>query len=151
MSMTQETDRPDFPAFQGRGWRFGIVPQNQRPGVTLDRRWGRVEMVEGETDVQQAIAILLGTSRGERVMRPEFGCGIHELSFETISSPLVAEIKRVVRDALVRYEARIDVLKVDVSTRDAVNGKLDIEVHYRLRTTNQAGNFVYPFYFKEGS
>lgn len=108
-------------------------------------------MVEGETDVQQAIAIILGTARGERVMRPDFGCGIHELTFETISSPLVAEIKRVVREALVRFEARIDVLRVDVDTNDALNGKLAIEVSYRMRTTNQVGNFVYPFYFQEVS
>jgi phage baseplate assembly protein W len=148
--MARELNKPDFPPFLGRGWRFG-TPPDQRLGVTLDRRWGRVEMVEGETDVQQAIAIILGTARGERVMRPDFGCGIHELTFETISSPLVAEIKRVVREALLRFEARIDVLRVDVETRDAVNGKLGIDVHYRMRTTNQVGNFVYPFYFQEVS
>ena len=56
----------------------------------------------------------------------------------------------MVRDALRRFEARIDVLEVEVDTRDHVNGKLEIILAYRLRTTNQVGNFVYPFYFGEG-
>jgi phage baseplate assembly protein W len=148
--MAREQNKPEFPAFLGRGWRFGIHPE-QRLGVRLDRRWGRVEMAEGEIDVQQAIAVILGTARGERVMRPDFGCGIHELPFEAISSSLVAEIKRAVREALLQFEARIEVLQVEVETRDAMNGKLEIDVHYRIRSTNQLGNVVYPFYFKEGA
>ncbi len=148
MAVTQP-DR-NFPPFLGRGWRFGTEAE-KRPGVTLDQRWGRVEMSEGVEDVHQAMAVILGTARGERVMRPDFGCGIHELPFETISSPLVAEVRRVVREALIRFEARIDVERVEVGTGDALNGRLDIEVHYRVRTTNQTGNFVYPFYFQEAS
>jgi phage baseplate assembly protein W len=148
--MAERREIFNFPPFQGRGWGFGTA-QDEFQGVTLDRRWGRVQMAEGERDVQQAIAIILGTARGERLMRPDFGCGIHELTFEAISSQLIAEIRQVVREALNRFEARIDVLRVDVNMRDAVNGKLEIELDYRLRTTNQVGNFVYPFYFKEGS
>jgi phage baseplate assembly protein W len=148
--MAQSQQTKTFPAFQGRGWSFG-VGLDERKAVTLDPRWGRVELAEGERDIQQAISIILGTARGERVMRPDFGCGIHELTFEVISSPLVQEIRSVVRDALNRFEARIDVLRVEVNTRDAVNGKLEIALDYRVCTTNQVGNFVYPFYFKEAS
>ncbi len=148
--MSRLMTETDYPPFLGRGWRFGTLPEG-RLGVTLDRRWGRVEMVEGEEDVEQSIAIILGTARGERVMRPDFGCGIHELPFETISSPLVAEVRRVVREALVRFEARIEVLRVEVHTGQAIKGKLEIELDYRVRTTNQTGNYVYPFYFKEVS
>ena len=120
--------------------------------MTLDPRWGRVELAEGERDIRQAIAIILGTAQvASALMRPNFGCGIHELTFEVISSPLVQEIKSVVREALNRFEARIDVLGVEVDTRDAVNGKLEITLAYRMRTTNQVGNFVYPFYFQEVS
>lgn len=147
--MTRESAAPRFPPFLGRGWGFGS-PSDEVHGVTLNRRWGRVVMAEGATDVQQSIAIILGTARGERLMRPDFGCGIHELPFETISTALIAEIRRVVRDALRHFEARIDVLDVDVDTRDHMNGKLEINLAYRLRTTNQVGNFVYPFYFGEG-
>ncbi|MEP1497389.1 MAG: GPW/gp25 family protein [Paracoccaceae bacterium] len=147
--MDKDSPTPGFPAFLGRGWGFGTTV-DEVLGLSLDRRWGRVVMSEGALDVQQSIAIILGTARGERVMRPDFGCGIHELPFETISAPLVAEIRRVVRDALRRFEARIDVLEVEVDTRDHINGKLEISLAYRLRTTNQVGNFVYPFYFGEG-
>jgi hypothetical protein len=148
--MSRRPHTETFPAFQGRGWSFGVAPE-ERKAVTLDPRWGRVELAEGERDIRQAIAIILGTARGERVMRPDFGCGIHELTFEVISSPLVQEIKSVVREALTRFEARIDVLRVEVSTKDALNGKLEIALDYRVRTTNQVGNFVYPFYFREVS
>jgi len=148
--MSETTQDDAFPAFQGCGWSFG-VGHEERKAVTLDQRWGRVEMTQGEHDIQQAIAIILGTARGERVMRREFGCGIHELTFEAISSPLVQQIKSMVREALNRFEARIDVIDVSVNTRDAVNGKLEITLAYRVRTTNQLGNFVYPFYFEEAT
>jgi phage baseplate assembly protein W len=130
------------PPFLGRGLAFPPV---------LDPRWGALEMVEGETDVQQSIRIIVGTARGERVMRPDFGCGIHELPFEAISSQLVAEIRKVVREALVKFEARIDVMRVDVDTQQSTKGFLDIDVQYRVRTTNQPGNLVFPFYIPEGS
>lgn len=132
---------PDFPAFQGRGFAFPPV---------LDRRWGRFDLAAGEEDIAQSIRIILGTARGERVMRPEFGCGIHDLAFDIINSQLVAEIRRVVTEALTRFEARIDVLRVSVDTRQSMHGRLDIALDYRVRTTNQPGNVVFPFYFEEG-
>jgi phage baseplate assembly protein W len=140
-----------YPAFQGRGWRFGNGQDVARRSVTLDKRWGRAEMVEGEEDIGQSIGIIIGTARGERLMRPEFGCGIHELVFEPISSALVQEIKATVRDALTKFEARIDLDEVSVSTRDVMNGFLEITIAYRVRTTNQVGNFVYPYYFREST
>lgn len=136
----EKTTRP--PPFLGRGLGFPPV---------LDPRWGSLVMVEGETDVQQAIEIIIKTARGERVMRPDFGCGIHQLNFEAITTSLVAEIRKLVTEALVRFEPRIDVLKVGVDTRQSPNGLLQIELHYRVRTTNQPGNLVFPFYFREGS
>ncbi|EEE35992.1 phage baseplate assembly protein W [Rhodobacteraceae bacterium KLH11] len=131
----------DPPRFLGKGVAFPPL---------LDRRWGRLEMVEGETDVQQSIKIIVLTARGERVMRPEFGCGIHELTFKPVNTQLVAEIKRTVTEALRRFEARIDVLGVNVKVSDALNGKLELDVKYRLRQTNQPRNFVFPFYISEG-
>ncbi|MEL6168986.1 MAG: GPW/gp25 family protein [Pseudomonadota bacterium] len=132
---------PDEPAFLGQGIAYHPV---------IDRRWGRLDMVSGTEDVEQSIRIIIGTARGERVMRPDFGCGIHELPFEAVSSQLVAEIRQVVREALTRFEARIDVLRVAVDTSASLNGRLDIELDYRVRTTNQRGNLVFPFYIPEG-
>ena len=147
--MTERPGISEFAAFQGRGWRFGRG--DTRRGITFDPRWGRVEMSEGEIDVQEAIFIILSTRRGSRAMRPEFGCSINELPFQAISSQLTAEIQRGVTEALRRFEARIDVEAVRVGTEASLNGQLEVDVVYRVRTTNQRGNLVYPFYFREGA
>jgi phage baseplate assembly protein W len=147
--MNARSQKPDFPPFQGRGWRFGTGPT--RRGITFDPRWGRVEMSEGETDIKEAIYLILSSARGSRVMRPDFGCGIHELPFKVISSQLVTQIKQEVSDALRKFEARIDVTNVEVDTRASMNGVLKVKIDYLVRTTNQPGNFTYPYYYKEGS
>jgi len=126
--------------FQGRGWAFPIAIEPDR---------GRVESVAYEKDIEQSIYIILSTSKGERVMRPEFGCGIHDLVFGAINTTLVTQVKQTVTEALRTFEARIDILRVEVDASRASDGLLVINLDYRNRTTNQAGNFVYPFYFKE--
>ena len=82
-------------------------------------------------------------------MRPDFGCGIHDLVFAAVSTQLIARLRREVEDALRTYEARIEVLRVAVGTRALDVGRLDVEIDYRVRATNQTGNYVYPFYFRE--
>jgi phage baseplate assembly protein W len=111
---------------------------------------GQVAMSAYEDDIRQAIRIIIETAPGERVMRPDFGCGIHELVFETVDSATLQRVRTVVQDALVRYEARIDVLGVDASVDESIEGQLLIELEYRVRRTNQVGNLVFPFYFREG-
>jgi uncharacterized protein len=127
--------------FLGRGWAW--PPR-------LDPVSGQVAMSAYEDDIRQAILIIIETAPGERVMRPDFGCGIHELVFETVDSTTLQRVRAVVQDALVRYEARIDVLGVEASVDESVDGALLIELEYRVRRTNQVGNLVYPFYFREG-
>lgn len=126
--------------FLGRGWSFPLQ-------ITPDL--GQVSAVAYEEDIKQSIYIILSTAKGERVMRPDFGCGIHDLVFDAITVSLVTDIQNSVTDALREFEARIDVLKVDVDTSQAAEGRLIINLDYRNRTTNQRDNFVYPFYFKE--
>jgi phage baseplate assembly protein W len=125
----------------GQGWAYP---------VEIDRSTGGVEIAVYETDICQAIRIILGTARGERVMRPDFGCGIHDLVFETIDTATLTRVEAAVRESLTKYEARIEVLGVDVDPLEAADGKLSVKIRYRVRTTNQIGNFVYPFYFREG-
>lgn len=86
-------------------------------------------------------------------MRPAFGCGIHELIFEPINAGTLALVEANVREALTQFEPRIDVLDVDVrpDADDPYQGKLLIKVHYRVRTTNNEFNLVFPFYLKEGN
>lgn len=128
--------------FLGTGWAFlvGIVPDT-----------GLVRQVSYEEDIQQSIMIILSTAKGERVMRPDFGCGIHDLVFAAVSTQVTTRIESTVRDALRTYEARIDVHRVRVGTGPLDLGRLDVEIDYEVRATNQPGNFVYPFYFQESA
>jgi phage baseplate assembly protein W len=124
--------------FRGTGWAFPV-----RVGA------GAIEAVSGDEDVRQSIHLILATSKGERVLRPDFGCGIHDLVFAAVSTQLIARVRREVEDALRTYEARIEVLRVAVATGGLAVGRLDVGIDFRVRTTNQTGNYVYPFYFRE--
>jgi phage baseplate assembly protein W len=127
--------------FLGRGW---AMP------VDLDPRTGLVASVEYEDDIRQSILIILETAPGERVMRPNFGCGIHEMVFTTLDSTSLQLIRSTVEESLRRCEARIDVLGVNFDETAVSEGKLIVEVEYRVRRTNQTENLVWPFYFREG-
>lgn len=127
--------------FLGRGW---AMP------VGLDPRTGRLAVAEYEEDIRQAILIILETAPGERLMRPDFGCGIHELVFGVVDSTTLQRVRSVVEEALREFEPRIDVLEVSPDADGAADGMLRVEVEYRVRKTNQTGNLVYPFYFREG-
>lgn len=139
--MNPNAPQDDRKAFLGRGWSMPVA---------LDPRTGKIAFVEYEDDIRQAIIIILETPAGERVMRPEFGCGIHELVFTSLDSTALQRIRSEVQDALRRYEARIDVLSVNVDETATTEGKLLVEIEYRVRKTNQVGNIVFPFYFREG-
>ena len=131
-------DRKDF---LGRGW---AMP------VELEPRTGLVASVQHEDDIRQSIRIILETTPGERVMRPNFGCGIHEMVFDAIDSTAIQRIRSIVDESLRRCEARIDVLDVVVEEAPSEQGRLIVEIEYRVRKTNQTGNLVFPFYFREG-
>ena len=126
--------------FLGQGWKFpvGVGPTWQ------------IEMSKYETDIQEAIWIILGTSKGERVMRQDFGCGIHDFVFATINTTTTGMIAASVREALTMWEPRMEIIGVDVSTDRADEGKLLISIDYRVIRTNNEFNLVYPFYLREG-
>lgn len=126
--------------FIGRGFAFPFLPG-------LDRR---LALVGGEERIRQSIWLILGTAPGERLMRPDFGCGIHELVFEPNTAALRGAVQVRVRDALTRWEPRIDVLDVNVTTDDGERNHLFINVGYRLRSNNAIYNLVYPFFINEG-
>jgi Bacteriophage baseplate protein W len=139
--MTPEQRNDERKDFLGRGW---AMP------VELDPRTGLVNRVAYEEDIRQSILIILETSPGERVMRPNFGCGIHDLVFTALDSTVLQQIRSTVSEALRRCEARIDVLNITVDEAATEEGKLLVELEYRVRKTNQIGNLVFPFYFREG-
>jgi phage baseplate assembly protein W len=113
--------------------------------LQVDRRGG-IALAADETDVDQAIQLILGTAPGERPMRPEFGCGVHDFVFDTIDALTVARMEAEVRAALERWEPRIEVLAVDFDLSGVARGELLIDIAYQLRATNHVRNLVYPFY-----
>lgn len=126
-------------AFLGTG--FGFPP-------TTDGR-GAVRSSSGERTVEESMRVVLGTAKGERVMRPDFGCGIHDHVFEEVVPATVTLAETSVSDALTRFEPRIEVLAVDATPAgEAGESRLDVRVEYRIRSTNAEGNFVYPFYLR---
>jgi phage baseplate assembly protein W len=122
--------------FLGNGWAFPI-------GLDDD---GRVRMAAGEEGVRQSIWTILSTSPGERIMRPDFGCALHDLVFDVNSPATATAVSGAVRDALAVWEPRIDVLDVFAAPDPADPSVLLIEINYQVRTTNSRFNLVYPFY-----
>ncbi len=92
------------------------------------------------------MAMILATAPGERVMRPDFGCTIWDLLFEPINDNTLGLMAESVREAMARWEPRIDVDDVDVRPVDAVSGAVEIAVAYTVRATNDRRNLVFPFY-----
>jgi hypothetical protein len=113
--------------------------------LRVDRR-GALALVRAGDDIDEAITIILGTAPGERPMRPEFGCGIHNYIFETVDSYTMARLEQEIRIALDRWEPRIDVLDVEFGLDGVDQGEVVIEISYLIRTTNDIRNLVYPFY-----
>jgi phage baseplate assembly protein W len=113
--------------------------------LSVDSRGG-IAMVHEESDIDQAITIILGTAPGERPMRPEFGCGVHDYVFDTIDASTVGRMEQEVRHALTRWEPRIEVEALDFDLDGVDRGVLAIQIDYRIRATNHYRNLVYPFY-----
>ncbi len=128
--------------YLGRGWRFPVA---------VDPLTGRIAVSEFERDIREAITIILSTARGERVMRPDFGCGIHDLVFAPMNKSTLGLFESNIRESLLNFEPRVEVLRLNISTAEADKGKLMIELYLRVRDTNHEFNMVYPFYLKEGT
>ena len=111
----------------------------------VDRR-GALALARDEEDVHQAISIILSTAPGERPMRPEFGCGVHDYVFDVIDASTLGRMEAEIRRALERWEPRIDVLGVDFDLHSSGEDPLSITIEYRLQATNDVRNLVYPFY-----
>jgi phage baseplate assembly protein W len=122
--------------FLGSGWAFPfrISPSG---GIALQRH---------ERDIDEAIRIILSTAKGERHMRPQFGCGIHELVFAPNNATPAGLVESYVEEAIGWWEPRVEVLEVNVDTDDDERNLLIITIHYRVRATNDERNLVYPFY-----
>lgn len=118
--------------------------------VSLDAE-GDFQLAKYEESVRQSILIILGTAKGERVMRPDFGCSIYDLVFEPNSPSTAGRVSQAVQEALLLFEPRIDVLDVRVqSPSNQEREKMLVTVNYQVRATNNVFNLVYPFYLEGG-
>jgi len=113
--------------------------------LQVDRRGG-IALARDETDIQQAIELILATAPGERPMRPEFGCGVHDFVFDSIDASTVAKMEDAIREALDHWEPRVIVETVEFNLDGVHEGLLMIDIGYRVRATNTVRNLVYPFY-----
>ena len=113
--------------------------------LQVDRRGG-IALARDETDIEQAIELILATAPGERPMRPEFGCGVHDFVFDSIDATAVGRMELAIRDALDRWEPRVFVETVEFNLDEVADGRLIIDIGYRVRVTNTMRNLVYPFY-----
>jgi uncharacterized protein len=113
--------------------------------LQVDRRGG-IALARDETDIEQAIELILATAPGERPMRPEFGCGVHDFVFDSIDASTVAKMEDAIRDALDHWEPRVIVESVEFNLDGVGEGVLMIDIGYHVRATNTLRNLVYPFY-----
>jgi len=127
--------------FFGKGWKFPVF---------VDDASNSISGSEYEQSIRESILIILGTAKGERVMRPDFGCGIHDHVFDVVNVSTLGQIESSVKEALERWEPRIEIIDVNTSSHEIHDGKIAISIDYKVRTTNNEFNLVYPFYLTEG-
>ena len=120
----------------GRGWHF--PPE-------LDER-GHIRLTGDEDEINQAIRIILSTAPGERVMRPQFGCRIHELIFAPNNAATASLANRYIREALGRWEPRVAVQQVDIAPHPDQEAMMLINVTYQVLATHSNRSLVFPFY-----
>ena len=128
--------------FLGQGWSFP---------PTFNKTLEEVELVANEKDIEQSLQIILSTRISERIMRPEFGCDLQELLFSSINLQLKTYIKDLIDTAILYFEPRIDINRINLNNSNELEGVVLIEIDYTIRSTNSRGNIVYPFYRGEGT
>ena len=129
-------------SFLGRGW--GFPPE-------FNRATKAVNMLEDEADIKSSLEILLSTRLGERVMVPDYGCNLDELLFKPLTLTLKTYVIDLIKTAILYYEPRIDLNKINIDPTDELEGVLLINLDYTVRATNSRKNMVYPFYKAEGN
>jgi len=128
--------------FLGRGWKFPIE---------VDEVTGRIRHVQFEDDIAEAIKIIIWTAKGERVMRPDYGCDIERYLFEGSDDTTLRLIESEIKDSITIWEPRVHEVEVKVERDEGQEQRLLIHVQYEVRTTNNLFNQVYPYYLYEGS
>lgn len=126
----------------GAGWAFPV----RREAPPGDDAPAPLAMAAEEASVQQSIGLILATAKGERVMRPDFGCDLHKLVFAPNNGATRALAAFEVRESLLAWEPRIEVIDVNVHAGGEVGEQMLIDIEFRVRSTDNRFNLVYPFY-----
>ncbi|MEM8900176.1 MAG: GPW/gp25 family protein [Bacteroidota bacterium] len=129
------------PGFLGQGWSFPPA---------FDKDSGGAKLVAGREDIDQSLEILLSTSLGERVLQPNYGCELQDFVFSPVNNSFETFLSELVRTAILYFEPRIRLERVNVEKDQLLEGVLKISVDYIIRSNNSRFNFVFPFFINEG-
>ncbi len=128
--------------YLGRGWGFPPA---------FDRGTHELRMVEEEADIRESLFILLSTIRGERVMLPDYGAGLHARVFDRTDNTTLTYLKSQIADAILFFEPRIRLEEISIDAKESADGRLLVRLTYFIPSTNSRSNMVYPFYVREGT
>ncbi|EDP95970.1 GPW/gp25 family protein [Kordia algicida OT-1] len=128
--------------YLGKGWDF--------PPTFLEKR-GEVKLISDIEDIEKSLQTIVTTRQGERLMRPKFGCDLTDQIFENLSATQTTIMKNRIKEAIVFYEPRIDVIRIALDTQNFLEGKFLIKVEYLIRATNTRRNIVFPYYITEAT
>ena len=137
--------------FLGRGWQFPprFTLSSDPNGDPVSA--GSVEMAAADQDIRQSLIVLFATLRGERIMRPDYGLGVHPFVLGPMDETHLGELRSQIEDAILFFEPRIKIDTIDMDTSGAPDGCLHIHLHYWIPAINSRSNMVYPYYFSEGT
>lgn len=128
-------------SFLGIGWKFP---------PTFDKESGSAMLISEADDIKESLELILSTRKGERVMFPDFGCNLHQLTFEAVDGNMLGQLKSMLNNAIKEYEPRITLLDVLIDTSKILDGFLIITLEYVINSSNTPGNLVFPYYTESG-
>jgi phage baseplate assembly protein W len=128
--------------YLGKGWDF--PPKFQK-------NQGEVKIISDIEDIEKSLHTIITTRRGERIMRPKFGCDLTDQIFENLSATQTTIMKNRIEEAIILYEPRIEVIKIALDTQNFLEGKFLIKIEYLIRATNTRRNIVFPYYITEAT
>lgn len=126
-------------SYLGTGWSF--PPSFSKPlGAAMSK---------DVQDIEESLKILLGTAIGERFLNPKFGFNLSSLMFESMTTTLKTFVTSLIERAILYYEPRIDLHRVELNDQGQNEGRLEIVIEYSVRATSSRFTFVYPIYLDQ--
>jgi hypothetical protein len=137
--------KPPRDSFLGTGWKFPVSFEKNAGNECKNR------MSKAEQDIAESLTILFTTRPGERVMRPNYGASLEDLVFEPANVSLLAYIEELIRQSILYYEPRIELLHIKLDSSQYMEGVILIDLVIKVRSTNNRFNYVYDYYRREAT